>query len=54
MEFKTGTEVTLNISSDLIGNSNEETNFPHKLSLTNTQVLKICIVKLFQLAHQLI
>ena len=39
--IKNGTEVTLNLSSNLIGNSNGETNFPHKLLLTNTQVSKI-------------
>ena len=27
---KSGTEVTLNHSSNLIGNSNDETNFSHK------------------------
>ena len=27
---KNGTEVTLNLSSNLIPNSNDETNFPHK------------------------
>ena len=37
-----GTEVTLNLSSNLIGNSNDETNFPHKLLSTDTQVSKIC------------
>ena len=36
-----GTDVTLNLSSNLIGNSNDETNFPDKLLLTNTQVSKI-------------
>ena len=36
-----GTEVTLNLSSNLIGNSNDETNFPHKLLLTNTQVSNV-------------
>ena len=40
-EIKSGTEVTLNLSSHLIGNSNDETNFPHKLLLTDTQVSKI-------------
>ena len=40
--IKNGTEVTLNLSSNLIGNSNDETNFPHKLLLTDTQVSKIC------------
>ena len=39
--IKNGTEVTLNLSSNLIGSSNNETNFPHKLLLTNTQILKI-------------
>ena len=32
----------LNLSSNLIGNSNIETNFPYKLLLTNTQLSKIC------------
>ena len=41
-EIKYGTEVTLNISSNLMGSSNDETNFPHKLLLTNTQVSKVC------------
>ena len=27
--IKNGTEVTLNFSSDVINNSNSETNFPH-------------------------
>ena len=26
----------------MIGDSNDETNFPHKLSLTDTQVLRLC------------
>ena len=39
--IKNGTEVTLNLSSNFIGSSNNETNFPHKLLLTNTQVSKI-------------
>ena len=37
---KNGTEVTLNLSSNLIGSSNDESNFPHKLLLTDTQVSK--------------
>ena len=32
------TEVTLNLSSNLIGSSNDETNFPHKLVLIDTKV----------------
>ena len=38
---KNGTEVTLNFPSNLIGSSNDQTNFPHKSLLTNTQVSKI-------------
>ena len=30
-----GTEVTLNISSNIVADSNDENNFPHKLLLTN-------------------
>ena len=41
-EIKYGTEVTLNLSSNLIRNSNDKTNFPHKLLLTDTQVSMIC------------
>ena len=40
--IKNETEVTLNLSSNLLGSSNDETNFLHKLLLTNTQVSKIC------------
>ena len=39
--IKIGTEVTLNLSSHLIGISNDETDFPHKLLLTDTQVSNI-------------
>ena len=39
--IKNGTEVTLNLSSDFIRISNNETNFPHKLLLTNTQISQI-------------
>ena len=40
-EIRNGTEVALNLSSNVIGNSNDETNFPHKLLLTNLQGSKI-------------
>ena len=40
--IKNGTEVTLNLSSNLTGNSNDKTNFLHKLLLNDTQVSKIC------------
>ena len=40
--IKNWNDVTSNLSSNLIGNSNDETNFPHKLLLTDTQASKIC------------
>ena len=39
--IKNGTEVTVNLSSNIIGDSNDENNFPDKLFLTNTQVSKL-------------
>ena len=36
--IKDGTEITLKISSNVAGDSNDENNFPHKLLLTNPQV----------------
>ena len=42
--IKNGTEVTLKISLNVVGESNDENNFPHKLLLTNTQFLKVCKV----------
>ena len=39
--IKNGTEVTLNLSSSVIGSSNDETNFPHKLLLTGREVLRL-------------
>ena len=43
--IENGTEVTLQLSSNVIGNSNDETIFAHRLLLTNIQVLRLC--KLF-------
>ena len=40
--MKNGTEVTLKISLNVIGDSNDKKNFPHKLLLTNKQVSKLC------------
>ena len=40
--IKKGTKVTLNLLSNVIGDSNAENNFSHKLLLTNTQVAKLC------------
>ena len=39
--IKNGTEVTLNLSSSVIGSSNDEINFPHKLLLTGRDVLRL-------------
>ena len=38
--IKNVTEVTSKISSNVVGDSNDENNFPQKLLLTNTQVSK--------------
>ena len=35
------TDVVLRLSSNMVGNSNDNTNFPHKLLLTNRQVANI-------------
>ena len=40
-EVKNGTEVTLKLSSNVVGDSNDENNFPRKLLFTNTQVLRL-------------
>ena len=40
--MKNGSKINLNILPNLTGNFNDKTNFSHKLSLTETQVLKIC------------
>ena len=38
---KNGNDVVLRLSSNMIGHSDDETNFPHKLLLTNRQVANI-------------
>ena len=40
--IKNGTKVTLKLSSNVVGDSNDENNFPQKLLLTNKQVSKFC------------
>ena len=37
-------EVILRYSSNMIGNSDDDSNFPHKLLLTNRQVANCCKV----------
>ena len=40
--IKNETDVILRLPSKTIGNSDDETNFPHKLLLTNRQVANLC------------
>ena len=39
--MKNETEVVLRLSSNMVGNSDDEANFRHKLLLTNRQVTKL-------------
>ena len=39
--IKNGTEGTLKVSSNVVGDSIDENNFPHKLFLTNTHISKL-------------
>ena len=39
--IKNETDVVLKLSSNMIGNSDDETNYPHKLFLTNRQVVNL-------------
>ena len=41
-EIKKSTEIALKLSSNVVGDYNDENNFLHKLILTNTQVSKHC------------
>ena len=41
-EIKNGTEVLLRLSSNVVCDSNYETNFSHNLLLTNTEVSRLC------------
>ena len=42
--IKNETDVILRLSSNMIGNSDDEANFLHKLLLTNRQVANLCKV----------
>ena len=46
--IKNGNDVALRLSSNMVGNSNDNTNFPHELLLTNRQTF----VKLLLKRHQ--
>ena len=50
--IKIGNNLTLKFSSNVVGDSNDRNNFPHKLSITNTQDSKLR--KLLQIILQLI
>ena len=50
--IKNGTEVTLKLSSNVVGGSNDENNFSHKFLLINSQVSKLH--KTFAIVYQLI
>ena len=50
--IKNETNVVLRISSNMVSNSNDNTNFPHELLLTNRQVANIR-KKLLLITHQL-
>ena len=39
--IKNENDIVLRISSNMVGNSNDNTNFPHELLLTNRQVENI-------------
>ena len=39
--IKSENDVVLRLSSNMVGNSNDNTNFPHELLLTNRQVANI-------------
>ena len=39
--IKNGTGMVLRLSLNIVGNSNNESNFPHKLLLTNRQILSL-------------
>ena len=49
--IKNETDVVLRISSNMVSNSNDNTNFPHELLLTNRQVANIrkALAKIHQL-----
>ena len=50
--IKNDNEVTLKLPSNVVGDSNDENNFLHKLLLTNRQVSKLC--RVFEMVYHLI
>ena len=49
---KNGTQITLNLSSNVVGKFNDETNFPHEFLLIERQVSRFC--KAFANGYQLV
>ena len=52
--IKNKTDVVLSLSSNMISNSDDETNLPDKLLLTNTQIANLCKAFANHTANQLI
>ena len=48
---KNETDVVLRISSGMVGNSNDNTNSPHKLLLTDRQVANIFLITYEQMLN---
>ena len=40
--IKNETDVVLRLSSNMVGNSDDESSFPHKLMLTNRKIANLC------------
>ena len=53
LAIKIETEVVLRLSSNMIVNFNDETNFPYRLLLTNREI-ENQVLKHFQIIYQLI
>ena len=47
--IKNETDAVLRLSSDIIGNSDDEINFPHELLLTNKKVENFLLQIIYQL-----
>ena len=50
--IKSGNEVTLKLSSNVVSDTNDENNFPHELLLPNTRAQRF--VKLLKMVPQVI
>ena len=51
--IKNETEAVLRLPPNIIGGSNDKTNFPHEILLTDRQVFSICIsIRLLLIIHQ--